>query len=217
MKISLECKERWKVMKIDQLHSNGHRNGHLAQVERQPKRVDYPRLLALGHELLLAIGEDPEREGLRETPRRWADAWREFIEYDPGATETTFSSVTSDQLVCVSGIRVASLCEHHLLPFWCDVSIGYIPDDKVLGLSKFARIAQQFAHRLQLQERMGREIANEITRITRTMNVAVVLTGEHYCMAARGIRSPGRMTSSVMRGIFRTDSATRLEFLQLIE
>jgi len=79
MKISFECKERWKVMKIDQLHSNGHRNGHLAQVERQPKRVDYPRLLALGHELLLAIGEDPEREGLRETPRRWADAWREFI------------------------------------------------------------------------------------------------------------------------------------------
>jgi GTP cyclohydrolase IA len=107
--------------------------------------------------------------------------------------------------------------EHHLLPFWCEVSIGYIPDDKVLGLSKFARIAQQFAHRLQLQERMGREIANEITRITGTMNVTVVLTGEHYCMAARGIRSPGRMTSSVMRGVFRTESATRTEFLRLIE
>jgi len=167
--------------------------------------------------LLLAIGEDPEREGLRETPRRWAETWREFIEYDPGTTETTFSSVTSDQLVCVSGLRVASLCEHHLLPFWCEVSIGYIPDEKVLGLSKFARIAQQFAHRLQLQERMGREVANEITRITGTMNVAVVLKGEHYCMAARGIRSPGRMTSSVMRGVFRTESATRMEFLRLIE
>src|SRR6266700_1028546 len=200
--------EKCKDMNRDHLRSNGHSNGHSAQVERKPKRVDYPRLLALGRELLLAIGEDPDREGLRETPRRWADAWREFIEYDPGTTETTFSSVTSDQLVCVSGIRVASLCEHHLLPFWCDVSIGYIPDDKVLGLSKFARIAQQFAHRLQLQERMGREIANEITRITRTMNVAVVLTGEHYCMAARGIRSPGRMTSSVMRGVFRTQSTT---------
>jgi len=167
--------------------------------------------------LLLAIGEDPEREGLRETPRRWADSWREFIEYDPGTTGTTFSSLTSDQLVCVSGIRVASLCEHHLLPFWCEVSIGYIPDEKVLGLSKFARIAHQFAHRLQLQEQLGLQIANEITRITGTMNVAVVLKGEHFCMTARGIRTPGRMTSSVMRGVFRTESETRMAFLRLIE
>ena len=200
-------------MNRDHLRSNG----HSAQVKRIPKRVDYPRLLALGRELLLAIGEDPDREGLRETPRRWADAWREFIEYDPGTTETTFASVVSDQMVCVSGIRVASLCEHHLLPFWCDVSIGYIPDEKVLGLSKFARIAHQFAHRLQLQEQLGRQIANEITRITGTMNVAVVLKGEHLCMTARGIRTPGRMTSSVMRGVFRTESATRMEFLRLIE
>jgi GTP cyclohydrolase IA len=204
-------------MNRDHLRSNGYSNGHIAQVERQPKRVDYPRLLALGRELLIAIGEDPERDGLRETPRRWADAWREFIEYDPGTTETTFASVASDQLVCVSGMRVASLCEHHLLPFWCDVSIGYIPNDKVLGLSKFARIAQQFAHRLQLQERLGEQIADEISRITGTQNVAVVLKGEHYCMAARGIRMPGRMTSSVMRGVFRTESQTRMEFLRLIE
>jgi len=216
-KISFECKEKWKDMNRNQLRSNGQSNGHIAQVERQPKQVDYPRLLALGRELLFAIGEDPEREGLRETPRRWADAWREFIEYDPGTTETTFSSVTSDQLVCVSGLRVASLCEHHLLPFWCEVSIGYIPDENMLGLSKFARIAQQFAHRLQLQERLGRQIADEIARITGTMNVAVVLQGEHYCLAARGIRSPGRMTSSVMRGVFRTESETRMEFLRLIE
>jgi GTP cyclohydrolase I len=204
-------------MNTDQLRSNGYSNGHHAQIERQPKRVDYPRLLALGRELLLAIGEDPEREGLQETPRRWADAWREFIEYDPGTTETTFSSVASNQLVCVSGIRVASLCEHHLLPFWCEVSIGYIPNDKVLGLSKFARIAHQFAHRLQLQERLGQQIADEITRITGTENVAVVLKGEHYCMAARGIRTPGRMTSSVLRAVFRTESQTRMEFLRLIE
>jgi GTP cyclohydrolase IA len=216
-KISLECKEKWKDMNRDHLRSNGHSNGHIAQVERKPKRVDYPRLLALGRELLIAIGEDPDREGLRETPRRWADAWQEFIEYDPGTTETTFSSVASDQLVCVSGLRVASLCEHHLLPFWCEVSIGYIPNEKVLGLSKFARIAQQYAHRLQLQERLGQQIADEITRISGTQNVAVVLKGEHYCMAARGIRMPGRMTSSVMRGVFRTESQTRMEFLRLIE
>ena len=205
---------------IDHLRSNGHivgRNGHGIHAERQPRQVDYPRLLALGRELLLAIGEDPDREGLRETPRRWADAWREFIEYDTGTTETTFASVVSDQMVCVSGIRVASLCEHHLLPFWCDISIGYIPNAKVLGLSKFARIAQQFAHRLQLQERLGEQIADEISRITGTQNVAVVLKGEHYCIAARGIRSPARMTSSVMRGVFRTESQIRMEFLRLIE
>jgi len=200
-------------MNRDHLRSNG----HSAQVERIPKRVDYPRLLALGRELLLAIGEDPDREGLRETPRRWADAWREFIEYDPGTTETTFASVASDQMVYVSGIRVASLCEHHLLPFWCDISIGYIPNAKVLGLSKFARIAHQFAHHLQLQERLGEQIADEISRITGTQNVAVVLKGEHYCIAARGIRSPARMTSSVMRGVFRTESQIRMEFLRLIE
>ena len=91
-------------MNRDHLRSNGHivgSNGHLAQVDSKPKRVDYPRLLALGRELLLAIGEDPEREGLRETPRRWADSWREFIEYDPGTTETTFASTSIDQIVCV--------------------------------------------------------------------------------------------------------------------
>ncbi len=201
------------VMDIEHLRSNG----HSTHVERQPKQVDYPRLLALGRELLIAIGEDPDREGLQETPRRWADSWREFIEYDPGTTEKTFSSVVADQMVCVSGLRVSSLCEHHLLPFWSDVSIGYIPDEKVLGLSKFARIAHQFAHRLQLQERLGQQIADEIIRITGTQNVAVVLKGEHLCMTARGIRMPGRMTSSVMRGIFRTQSEMRMEFLRLIE
>src|SRR2546423_5462824 len=173
-------------MNRDHLRSNG----HSAQVERIPKRVDYPRLLALGRELLLAIGEDPDREGLRETPRRWADAWREFIEYDPGTTETTFASVASDQMVCVSGIRVASLCEHHLLPFWCDISIGYIPNAKVLGLSKFARIAHQFAHRLQLQERLGEQIADEISRITGTQNVAGALPNGAYRMGGHGYRAP---------------------------
>jgi GTP cyclohydrolase IA len=201
------------VMDIEHLRSNG----HSTHVERQPKQVDYPRLLALGRELLIAIGEDPDREGLQETPRRWADFWREFMEYDPGTTEKTFSSVVADQMVCVSGLRVSSLCEHHLLPFWSDVSIGYIPDEKVLGLSKFARIAHQFAHRLQLQERLGQQIADEIIRITGTQNVVVVLKGEHLCMTARGIRTPGRMTSSVMRGIFRTQSEMRMEFLRLIE
>lgn len=199
-------------------HTNGHSNGHLKKVEppSSPQKVDYPRLLELGRELLLAIGEDPDREGLLETPRRWADSWREFIEYDPGTTDTVFATSSADQMVTVSGMRVSSLCEHHLLPFWCDVAIGYIADGKVLGLSKFARIAHQFAHQLQLQERLGQQIADEVSRITGTENVAVVLKGEHLCMTTRGIRTPGTMSSSVMRGVFRDEYETRMEFLRLI-
>jgi GTP cyclohydrolase I len=203
---------------MDRIYSNGHsRNGHRPKTEPHPQKVDYPRLIELGRELLVAIGENPEREGLLDTPRRWADSWREFMEYDPGTTETVFASASIDQMVCVSGMRVSSMCEHHMLPFWCDVSIGYITGDKVLGLSKFARIAHQFAHRLQLQERLGQQIADEVTRILGTENVAVVLKGEHMCMTTRGIRTPGLMTSSVMRGVFRAEYETRMEFLRLIQ
>jgi GTP cyclohydrolase I len=186
-------------------------------VEEETKRqVDYARLLELGKEVLIALGEDPEREGLRETPRRWASWWREFIEYDPGTIETAFEAVSSDQMVCVSGMRVWSLCEHHLLPFWTDVSIGYITRTKVLGLSKFARIAHKYAHQLQLQERLGEQIADEICRLTESPDVAVMLKGEHLCMTARGVRTGGVMASSVMRGAFRTEQEARLEFFQLL-
>jgi GTP cyclohydrolase IA len=210
--------QHFMVMQEDQVRSNGHAPMIRIQPvhDEQPKKVDYPRLLDLGRELLVAIGEDPDREGLRDTPRRWADTWREFIEYEPGSTETTFSSVSADQMVCVSGMRVWSMCEHHMLPFWCDVSVGYITHDRVLGLSKFARIAHKFAHQLQLQERLGQQIADEVERITCSQDVAVVLKGEHLCMSSRGIRTPGLMTSSVMRGVFRAESETRSEFLGLI-
>ncbi len=219
------------VMHLDQdkersnghVHKNGQHATHSPEEEQQVqeahlgKEVDHARLIELGRELLLALGENPDREGLMDTPRRWADWWREFIEYDPGKTDTTFSAVSTDQIVCVSGMRVFSLCEHHLLPMWCDVSIGYIPNDKVLGLSKFARIAHQFAHQLQIQERLGQDIASEISRITGSQSVAVILKGEHLCMSARGIRTPGLMTSSVMRGTFRTDRDLRMEFMQMIQ
>lgn len=203
-------------------HLNG-QNGHnahsiveLSRVELPKKEVDYAKLLELGRELLVALGENPDREGLEDTPRRWADWWREFIEYDPGKTDTSFSSSSSGQLVCVSGMRVWTLCEHHLLPFYCDVSIGYITGERVLGLSKFARIAHQFAHQLQIQERLGQQIADEVCRLTGTEDVAVLLKGEHLCMSARGIRTPGLMTSSIMRGAFQQDYEKRMEFLTLI-
>ncbi|SRR5258707_11460014 len=181
-------------------------------------QVNEARLVELGRELLLALGEDPEREGLRETPRRWAAAWREFLSYDPGQTDVTFAhSASPGQLVCVSGIPVFSVCEHHLLPFDCTVAIGYIPKHRVLGLSKFARIAHACAHRLQLQEQLGQHIAAEIVRITETSSVAVVLKGVHHCMVARGIRTPGMMTTTVMQGRFETDVALRDDFWRIIQ
>ena len=99
------------------------------------KKIDHARVKSLVTELLEALGEDPNREGLKETPRRIANFWREFIEYEPGKLDTTFSAVSHDQMVAVTGMKVWSMCEHHMLPFWCDVSVAYIADDKVLGLS----------------------------------------------------------------------------------
>ncbi len=185
-----------------------------AQVSRPA--VDFERLQRLGRELLEAIGEDPDRPGLTDTPRRWAAWWREFVEYDAGSTDALFESVGTGQMVTVSGIRVWTVCEHHLLPFWCDVAIGYVARDQVLGLSKFARVAHQFAHRLQVQERLVEEIADEIERLTGSPDVAVLARGEHLCMTSRGIRTPGVMSSSSLRGAFAVESATASQFFQMI-
>lgn len=184
-----------------------------AQVHRGG--VDYERLLSLGRDLLLAIGEDPDRPGLQDTPRRWAQWWREFVEYDAGKINTTFESVTTDQMVVVSGMKVWSLCEHHLLPFWCNISVAYIATDRVLGLSKFARIAHKYSHRLQIQEQLTHQIADEIQQVTGSSDVGVIGKGEHLCMTMRGIETPAIMTSSVMRGMFRSDDRARSEFLSL--
>lgn len=178
-------------------------------------KVDYQRLLGVGKELLEALGEDPKREGLLDTPRRFADSWQEFIEYEPGKLETTFGSIVNDQMVIVSGIRVWSFCEHHLLPFWCDVSIGYISHQKLLGLSKFARIAHAKAHKLQVQERLVEEIALEVKSLAQTPDVAVLAEGEHLCMTMRGIQTPAKMISSVMWGVFHNEDSARAEFLSL--
>lgn len=170
----------------------------------------------LTRELLIALGENPDRAGLLETPRRVAAYWSEFIDYDPGVTDTTFESISTNHMIIVSPIRVWSLCEHHLLPFWCDISIGYIPHGKVLGLSKFARIAHQFAHKLQLQEQLVDEIATEVERVTESPDVMVIGRGEHLCMVMRGIQTPALMTSSRIMGIFASEDAARAEFLSLV-
>lgn len=180
------------------------------------KKVDHARIKALVTELLEALGEDPTREGLIETPRRIANFWREFVEYDAGKLDTTFSAVTHNQMVCVTGMRVWSMCEHHMLPFWCDISIGYIANDKVLGLSKFARIAHKHAHKLTLQEQLVSDISEELVKILGTNDVAVMAKGEHLCMTMRGIRTPHRMISSALNGQFHK-SEQRAEFLRLVD
>ncbi|MGY0064719.1 GTP cyclohydrolase I [Streptomyces sp. LZ34] len=168
----------------------------------------------LARQLLVEIGEDPEREGLRDTPARYARWWREFTQYAPGSTDTVFESSCSGDLVAVSGIHVWSLCEHHLLPFSCRVTIGYLPRGQVLGLSKFARIAHRHAHRLQSQEQFSQDVADEVEKLTGSPDVAVIGKGEHLCMAMRGIRTPATMTTAVWRGALQ-DSALRTELLTL--
>lgn len=164
---------------------------------------------------MVGLGEDPTREGLIDTPDRVAKAWQEFICYDPGRLYTTFEAVTTDQMVIVDKIKCWSFCEHHLLPFWCNVSIGYIAQENILGLSKFARIVNKHAHRLQLQERLITQIADDLVGVVGE-NVAVYATGQHLCMSMRGVRSDATMKSSVMRGVFFNNSIVRKEFLSLI-
>lgn len=178
--------------------------------------VDVERAQDAIRELLLAIGEDPDRAGLKDTPKRVAHYWREFIEYQPGTMTTFDSEEITDEMVVVSGMKVYSMCEHHLLPFWTDVSVGYMAQRSILGLSKFARIAHKHAHKLQLQEQLIKQIADEVVEITGTSDVAVIGTGEHSCMISRGIKTPGRMTSSSIRGRF-ADPAMRQEFLTLTQ
>jgi len=179
--------------------------------------MDIKKIESLITELLIEIGEDPTRDGLLETPKRVAKYWKEFIEYEPGKINTAFEAVNADQMVIVSNIKVWSLCEHHLVPFNSTISIGYITKNKVLGLSKFARIAHKHAHKLQLQEKLVEDIAKEVSELVETDNVAVFAEGQHLCMVARGIKTDGKMITSVMNGVFRAESETRNEFLQLVK
>lgn len=181
-----------------------------------PRKIDHAKVKALVSELIVALGEDPTREGLVETPRRIANFWRDFIEYDAGKLDTTFTAVKQSQMVAVTGMRVWSMCEHHMLPFWCDISIAYIADEKVLGLSKFARIAHKHAHKLTLQEQLVADIAHHVRIILGTDDVAVMAKGEHLCMTMRGIKTPHKMISSALSGKFHQPEQ-RAEFLRLVD
>lgn len=172
------------------------------------------RIQELVRELLSQVGEDPDRPGLVDTPRRVAKFYSEFFDYFDPNMETTFEAIQTDQLVVVLDMRVWSLCEHHLLPFYADISIGYLTQKRVLGLSKFGRIAHACAHKLQTQENLVDEISKKLVSLVGE-DVAVLAQGAHLCMMMRGVKTPALMTTSSLRGRFRTEPDLRAEFLSL--
>lgn len=183
--------------------------------------VDQPRAAAAIRELLIAIGEDPDRDGLRETPERVARAYEELVGgYTADAEEIlgkTFD-IDHEEMVLVKDIRVISLCEHHMLPFTGVAHVGYIPssDGRVTGLSKIARLVEMYGRRLQVQERLTSQIAEALVHHLGARGVIVVIEAEHTCMTMRGVRKPGSLTvTSAVRGQLR-DPATRAEAISLI-
>lgn len=172
--------------------------------------------------LLELLGEDPNREGLINTPKRVAKAW-DFLTkgYNENLDDLINNAIfegESKDMVIVKNIEFYSLCEHHMIPFYGKAHIGYIPDGKIIGLSKLARITDLFAQRLQVQERLTNQIAQCLHEVLNPRGVAVVLEGKHFCMLSRGVQKQNSIaTSSSMLGIFREKESTRNEFLKLIQ
>ncbi|WP_027891374.1 GTP cyclohydrolase I FolE [Calidithermus chliarophilus] len=183
--------------------------------------IDIDRMSALALEWLELIGEDPQREGLLKTPDRMAKAWAFLTKgYRESLEEIVNGAVfeaEGSEMVVIKGIEYYSMCEHHLLPFFGKVHIGYIPRKKILGLSKFGRITDMFARRLQVQERLSVQIAQAIWDLLEPVGVGVVVEGQHMCMMMRGVeKQHSSTTSSAMLGNFREDAKTRDEFLSLL-
>jgi len=184
--------------------------------------VDVERVRAAVTEILIAIGEDVGRDGLVNTPTRVANMYEELfsgLHDDPARhLEVTFAA-EHDEMVMVRDIPFASLCEHHLVPFLGKAHVAYIPaeDGRITGLSKLARLVDGYARRLQVQERMTTEIADAIDKVLAPRGVLVVIEAEHLCMSMRGVKKPGTVTvTSSVRGLFRSDVATRAEAMQFI-
>jgi GTP cyclohydrolase I len=182
--------------------------------------IDHSRIEAAVHEILLAIGEDPQREGLRETPARVARMYAEIcagLHTDPRELLQMTFTQKYDEMVLVKDIRFESICEHHLLPFLGKAHIGYLPRGKIVGLSKLARVVEVLARRPQVQERMAEELADLIMTELDPRGVGVVLEASHTCMTIRGVRKPDSIcTTSAMRGTFRDNQSTRSELMALI-
>ncbi|WP_326645967.1 GTP cyclohydrolase I FolE [Streptosporangium sp. NBC_01755] len=188
----------------------------------KPLQLDTVRLESAVREILIAIGEDPDRDGLRDTPARVARAYAEQfagLGQTPEDVLTTVFDVDHDEMVLVRDIEVYSTCEHHLVPFHGVAHVGYIPNEKgqVTGLSKLARLVDVYARRPQVQERMTSQIADALMDVLEPRGVIVVIECEHLCMTMRGVRKPGAKTiTSAVRGDFRSSDRTRAEAMALI-
>ena len=185
------------------------------------KKPNEKRIAGLVRKLLIELGENPEREGLKKTPMRVAKSlafltqgYRQNLK---AVVNGAYFTSGTNHMVILKDIELYSMCEHHLLPFYGKCAIGYISKDKVLGISKLARIVDMFAHRLQIQERMTEEIANAIMSEAKAEGVGVVIRAKHLCMMMRGVeKQNSEMTTSAVLGTFRTDEKVRQEFLSLI-
>ena len=180
-----------------------------------------PHLEALVRDQLLELGEDPEREGLLRTPLRVAKAM-DFLtsgystSLDEVVNSAIFDAEGADEMVLVKGVEFYSMCEHHMLPFFGKATVAYVPNKKIIGLSKIARVVDLFARRLQVQERLTNQVADAIERILDPLGVAVIIEGKHLCMMMRGVqKQDSSMTTSAMRGSFKDSARTRSEFLEL--
>lgn len=185
-----------------------------------PRQVDHARIERAVREILLAVGENPDREGLRETPSRVARMYDELFRglyEDPRRHLKKFFTEKCDEVVLVRDISFQSMCEHHMLPFMGKAHIAYLPGNRVIGLSKLARVVEGVARRPQVQERMTEQIADLLVEELHARGVAVIIEAEHTCMTIRGVRKPGSLcVTSAMKGVFRTGSSTRAELMTLI-
>ena len=183
--------------------------------------IDQDKIKKAVHDILVAIGEDPSREGIRETPRRIAEMYAEVFRgmtEDPREVLSVGFEEGHHEMVILKDIPFYSMCEHHLLPFYGMTHIGYIPKGRVVGASKLGRVVEILAKRPQLQERLTTQIADTIVEALQPQGVAVVIEAEHLCMTMRGVKKPGsNLVTSAMRGSFRTRAVTRAEFLSLIK
>ncbi len=200
-------------------------SGSVNAEQEQPDRefrgkVDLPRIERAVREILAAVGEDPNREGLRETPARVARMYAEMfsgLHEDPRMHLRKFFTEKCDEVVLVRDVSFNSMCEHHMLPFMGKAHIGYLPDGRLIGLSKLARVVESVARRPQVQERMTETIADLLVEELRARGVAVVVEAVHTCMTVRGVRKPGSIcVTSAMKGLFRSNPSSRAEIMTLI-